>query len=159
MVLAGGVSWETTTQRPNKGRPSGVRACFYKAHYKAQSRADHQKRCFWWAFLSGALLCSLGLCAQRWDEGSGFSIRGVRNKGGITTRRPSLPQRDRVFMGFARGFRAAPCRDAPAETERRRTWGWVSCGHLSWDPIGSMSSPHDPIGSMRSPHSGELIHT
>ena len=50
---------------------------------------------------------------------------------------------------FARGFRAAPCRDVPAETERRRTWGSNGCGHLSWDPIGSMSSPH----------SRELIHS
>ena len=53
-----------------------------------------------------------------------------------------------VYGGARAGFALlpAPCReDAPAaeeETERRRTWGWVSCGHLSWDLIGSMSSPH-----------------
>ena len=36
------------------------------------------------------------------------------------------PREIECVWGFARGFRAAPCRDAPAETERRRTWGWVS---------------------------------
>ena len=35
----------------------------------------------------------------------------------------------------AGGFRTAPCRDVPAETERRRTWGSNGCVHLSWDPI------------------------
>ena len=62
------------------------------------------------------------------------------------------PREIECSWGFARGFRAAPCRDVPAETERRRTWGSNGCGHLSWDLIGSMSSPHsreliEPIGS------------
>ena len=47
------------------------------------------------------------------------------------------PREIECSWGFARGFRAAPCRDAPAETERRRTWGSNGCGHLSWDLIGS----------------------
>ena len=35
------------------------------------------------------------------------------------------PREIECSWGFARGFRAAPCRDVPAETERRRTWGGV----------------------------------
>ena len=59
------------------------------------------------------------------------------------------PRETECSWGFARGFLAAPCRDVPAETERRRTWGSNGCGHLSWDPIGSMSSPQ--CGELRKP--------
>ena len=59
------------------------------------------------------------------------------------------PREIECSWGFARGFRAAPCRDVPAETERRRTWGSIGCGHLSWDLIGSMSSPQ--CGELRKP--------
>ena len=52
--------------------------------------------------------------------------------------------------GARAGFALLPAETPPAETERRRTWGWVvSFGHLSSDLIGSMSSPHRPFLSKK----------
>ena len=75
-------------------------------------------------------------------------IKGPDFRFGVHETRAEQPWDEHPFHRKANGSwrgaggdRAAPCSDVPAaETERRRTWGWVSCGHLRWDLIGSMSS-------------------
>ena len=65
-------------------------------------------------------------CGQPWSYGA-IANSNAGNTDQATAEQPPddhpCPREVECSWGFVRGFRAAPCRDAPAETERRRTWG------------------------------------